>query len=1052
MEDQQRVIELVDRQNSPENNIRREAELSFIDLYTREPEKVMYVLTEKALEESAGVTMRQSCLLHLKRLVPKFWSLAFQSFIGPPISQQLKKMIRSGLIHIIATADNTKLLSGASYTIIQIAASDFPDEWPELLLQLYELTGGPSDVGRVGGLTVLNELFDDLITEEQFWEQGIGNEIIYRITGLLGDAGTSTRAKTACIKLYQSIFNILQSPEAYVNDQRKEAMYQHVESFSALLTSLLISSSTTSREQKGITLSEFNLRLNLYKVINGLIGGFRRKIPLQTKRGLLNILMNDFAFVANCYHNSIVLNDLTDFIIPLQEFQDPEKVVIGLVVEMLQVIATLQHSIPLSEDMGMVAVFVQGLVLCSELPEETIEEYEVNFNAYVTDITGLSISSSVREAVNELLSELNENDSLHVFNIALGLLDFPDTLRWQLKECYIFILESLFMNSDTSRLGDDMSLTALLESLEKFISFDFSANNHCILCARVFLMLPKFFEKFETKLSAESFGIKSFIDMVISVASYGGTDENFNIVKVGMLVSCTFDRNIFDLKKSIPPEEKARIQLAIFETVVSLIEDSEEDTLSVLLEGVTVAIHIDHKSASKLVLPNGINAIDSILKISFKDAANLQLIVDSSEALKELFHDISLPDYLSSCEKSLTFVISIIKNSFVDNEIKYSPELALALDLLSIIIDSAPESGPDVDSFPKEAFLYAFPVLNNLIILCTDDQILQTAGEVFNKLLEKAANAFAEYSDPVTKQSGLDLLMMSVSKFLSPSLSDTAAMNCGLIVLSLINKFQNVLGVEYLLQTLEATVKRLVIAKEVIITENLVMVFCNLVLKSPKDTVDFLADKLRIPDPKTGEIKSGLTLVLPIWFQSFEITRGYEKIKRNSLALAQIFSLNDSRVREVIVNGDLIPYAGDRIRTRSFTKDHPDEYTQIVAPLKILKLLISELKFQIQQPETDSKNYKTLIPEGEDNTADEKGEDDWEDMEDIGIPDYDKLKSYVNSDSEGELEDQNGNEDLKNILFQFFRECTTKNLGNFSEYYEYLNDEEKKVITEALLF
>lgn len=209
-----------------------------------------------------------------------------------------------------------------------------------------------------------------------------------------------------------------------------------------------------------------------------------------------------------------------------------------------------------------------------------------------------------------------------------------------------------------------------------------------------------------------------------------------------------------------------------------------------------------------------------------------------------------------------------------------------------------------------------------------------------------------------------------------------------------------------------------------------------------------MSNDIKLQDPKTGENKSGLALVLPIWFLSFEITRGYEKIKQNTLALGKIFTLNSESVQSLIVDGDIIPYQGELIRTRSMTKAMPDQYTQITAPQKILKLLISELNFQCQQP-----NANDYLPEvGDDGEDDDGGDDGWEDMDDIGVPNYEKLKSYVDSDHDEEYDDQKGNDDLKIILVQFFKECTAKNLGNFQKYYELLDDDEKKILTENIAF
>lgn len=350
------------------------------------------------------------------------------------------------------------------------------------------------------------------------------------------------------------------------------------------------------------------------------------------------------------------------------------------------------------------------------------------------------------------------------------------------------------------------------------------------------------------------------------------------------------------------------------------------------------------------------------------------------------------------------------------------------MEVLGIIVKLSPG-----EELPQQVFEYSFPILTKILLASLDNQILQSGGEVFNELIKHGSKLFLGYHDPNTNEAGIEIMLKIVSKFLSPELSDSAANKCGSIVNSLVDQFQNYLLSEFLTQILQATVNRLILAKELATIENLIMVFCQLVLKSPEEMINFLSNMQL-------QGKSGLAVILPIWFDSYEVTRGFEQIKQNTLALGRIFSLGDPRVEGLIVNGDIIPYQGDLIITRSMSKTMPDRYTQISAPLKILKLLVGELQFQCQQP--DAEGY---LPENAEDIGDDD-DDGWEDMDDIGVPNYEKLKSYVDD------EKQDTDEGLKNLLIQFFRECTVKNLGNFQTYYEELSNEEKKTITENLVF
>ncbi|KAL6451490.1 hypothetical protein SBY92_002832 [Candida maltosa Xu316] len=963
------LVNLIINQTNPDNNIRKSAELEFNQLVKQDPSQAAYSILEQALNQSLSLDIRQSCLLHLKRLVPQYWSLGFESFIGPPITQELKQMIRMKLLQLVTSSNESKLRSGAAYAIVQIASVDYPDEWPDLMNALYSATTQYQDqTALLGGLQVLTDLFDDLITEEQFWEGGIGKEVIDHLNDILSK-GLDAGVKTQAIKLYESVLAILRSPEAFANEERRHFVISQI----TITLEILI----VQLAQKESNLVELHYRSFIYKILASIIGQFHSKISKEIKGKILALAIQDLEYLSP-YYDIIALDKAHEFVstelIALEVFNT-------LLDELFQTVNAIQHDVPINN-----VQFVSSLITCASITKEKLEEYELDLNTYVTDITGLNVQPTVRDSIYDLMADLNENDAQLVFNTVVADLNADD---WRTLDAKLFIIEGLCGNdAEFNNPG--------LSKITRHIT-----NHSLFVTARCFLLLPKYLEKFNSD-SVE----RVLVDMI----TFGL--RSVPMIKITTLVSFIYFKHVLELEtfpKSLQPQ--------VFKIAYSLIDECEEDGLPALLEAISDAILIDPTTA---IMVSEVNVVDLIFKISFKDPANVQLISDASECLTSLLENVSMVNYMQACEKSLPFIFDIMQNSDGD----YTPALYLALELLSIIIKSCPG-----EELPSQIFSYAFPILRKILLASLDNQILQSGGEVFNDLIVKGSKLFLEYQDPETKESGIDCMLKIVSKFLSPELSDSAANKCGSIVISLIEQFQNHLSSDFLTQILEATVKRLIIAKETPTIENLVMVFCQLVLKSPQDMLNFLSNM-------ELQGKSGLTVVLPIWFDSYEVTRGFEQIKQNSLALGQIFGLGDPRVENLIVNGDIIPYDTDLIITRSMAKSMPDRYTQISASLKIIKLLVGELQFQCQQPSAEG-----YLPAGE-----EDDNDGWEDMDDIGVPNYEKLKSYVDD------EKQDTDEGLKNLLIQFFRECTVKNLGNFQKYYEQLSDDEKKVITENLIF
>jgi hypothetical protein len=1021
------LLKLVVDQNSLDNSVRKAAETEFARLCGENPSSAAFFLMELASNDGLSLDLRQSCLIHLKQLVPKYWSMGFESFIGPPVEQSLKTAIRSNLLQLIVSP-TAKLRNAVAYVIVQVAASDYPDEWPDLLNSLFQMsTDYQNELSVIGSLTVFTDLFDDLITDDQFWEGQVGKNVSNHILQLLTTTITY-EAKTIATKLYLNIIQNLQSPEAFASEERKLFVLNHIQQSVPVFIELL---NFTPAD-----IHQFVYKSYLYKVLHTFVGAFDKKIDIGLKTTLLNISVNDFAFASQAYKSNVIDGNKT--LAPSQAYKsnviDGNKtlapsqeleitpVLVNLINDTLQTINVTSHSAKIQS----IDTFYHSLLISALYPQETLELYHDDINEYVTLISGLSVDATARDSILETLSEINENDAKDIFAASLQYLQ--GTHAYPFDEAHLYLLECILQNDvliETNPLE-------MLNQISRFINFDANA----LVISRCFLMLPRFFEKFEDTLSVKSFGAKSFVDMINFAIQYKG--ENSDMVQFSALVSITLYKNILVIEECIDESKKHEIQDSIFKLVYTLTNESEEDGLSALLEATTAAINIDPIQASKSSIDNGVNVIDLIFKISFKDAANVQLTIESSESLQTLLEKISMDDYLVCCEKSLPFILNVINKSIeagVTN-VEYSPELYLSLELLSIIINSVPQH-----EISESIFGYTFPVLKKLLLLTTDNQILQSGGEVFNSILKRASKLFVNYTGP-DGALGMNSLLEIVSKFLSPDLSDSAAMNSGLIILSLINQFQEYLGNDFLTQILEATVRRLVIAKETVTIENLVMVFCQLVLSSPTEMINFLGNSIHVRNEEGIEV-SGLEAVLPIWFESFEVTRGYEKIKQNSQALGKIFMLGDSRVENLIVKGDIIPYQGDKIITRSMAKSMPDQYTQIPASLKILKLLVGELDFQNQQP-----NAADYLPV-EGNEIEDDG-DGWEDLEDIGVPNFEKLKSYVDSDNEEE--DAGTDESLNQMLQTIFKECTLKNLGNFRKYYEMLSDNEKKVITECVAF
>lgn len=328
----------------------------------------------------------------------------------------------------------------------------------------------------------------------------------------------------------------------------------------------------------------------------------------------------------------------------------------------------------------------------------------------------------------------------------------------------------------------------------------------------------------------------------------------------------------------------------------------------------------------------------------------------------------------------------------------------------------------------------------------TEDETLQLSTEAFSYLILN--------TDTQVMESRLMDIMKVLERLLSLEVSDSAAMNVGSLVVTIFTRFSGEIQplVERILQ---AVVVRLVKAQNISTQQNLFSVLCFLTCNDPKQTVDFLSS-FQIDNI------DALSLVMPKWMESFEIVRGERRIKENIIALIKLFFLDDARLHKLTVNGDLIPYDGDLIITRSMAKKMPDKYVQVPLYTKIIKLFVSELGFQNKQPNPEQLITTDITKDAanndnDDHDDDDDDDDDWEDVDDV--LDYEKLKDYIGDDVDGGEEDDSEDitglmdvkESVMEILVGFFKEVASKDVSGFHCIYESLSDNERKALSEALL-
>lgn len=156
------------------------------------------------------------------------------------------------------------------------------------------------------------------------------------------------------------------------------------------------------------------------------------------------------------------------------------------------------------------------------------------------------------------------------------------------------------------------------------------------------------------------------------------------------------------------------------------------------------------------------------------------------------------------------------------------------------------------------------------------------------------------------------------------------------------------------------------------------------------------------------------------------------------VALSKLYELNDSRLAEIHVKGDLIVPKSDRIMTRSRAKQNPDQYTTISAQLKIVKVLVQELLSASGNRPFDASAAATDADDEDD--EDDDWEDDSNDFLDLGSGmTKSQLMAYA---AEDDVPARGKDDETQAYLLEFFRQASQK--PGFGDTFNSLTSEEQE--------
>ncbi|KAG4429736.1 hypothetical protein IFR05_014787 [Cadophora sp. M221] len=985
-----------------------------------------------ASHSSVSPQIRQSALLLLRTFVERNWSGESDDGPAVQIDEQVKEVLRGQILELATSGDaDRKIKSAASYVVSKIANVDYPDQWPNLLPAILHLIPNATDDQLHGALKVLSDLVEDSLSEDQFFS--VARDIVNVVHNVAVSDSRKLLLRALAVSVFRGTFDIMDMVKDEHGPEVKGFADEVLSAWSPFFMEIM-KKTLPARPAGGDEGYESGrddrpeawrgliaLKLQVVKTLMKIRSVFPQLLLPQSPI-LFSATWEELSLLQDNYQDMYVDNDEQG---RLEDADGLPYTLDFLVLEELDFLQSCLRAPPVQKELEVqlqqqggvsgtswVMDVMKLAVGYAQIPKEEEDLWDIDVNLFLAEETSVTANYTARTACGDLLIKLGE----WLNQAALeGLLAYTQGLfasesaTWRTKEASLFLLTQLLNDFlDVNKAINPEVASAYLP----LIDYAINRPEEPLFRARGYLIAGIL--------------VQSIPDVALGLLDRtikGVNSDEAEVVKV----SCIKSLQGFIGARTVPADRQVPIVACISEYLYAKdltdLEDAD-DLLVTLVETLRAAITMD----PRITITGDSGALDLLFVLAKHGAATFQMTMLVSETFEEIVSSLSTGEsYTALCAKVLPSLTGALD---VGNMTGDDPLVELATELLTVLTQNGSEP------LPPGYIAAALPKLNRLLMATVEGGILRPGAEAIKyMLMHDHQQVFAWHDE--SNRSGLEVCLIIIDKLLSPAIQDNAASEVGGLAAELVEKAgQERLG-PYLEQLLRAVASRLATAEAAPFIQSLILVFARLSLVGAHDVVEFLA-QIEI----NGQ--NGLQIVLSKWLENSVHFVGYDEIRQNVIALSKLFTLNDPRVIQTMVKGDLIIPKSDRIMTRSQAKLNPDQFTIIPAPLKILKVLIEELL-------SASGQSNNLTAAAIADFADEEADDDgWEDVHtnvlDLGLGGT-KAELMAYGEGQGSFMRQRDDE-TQAYLTEFFIRAGRENLADFNAIYEELSGEEKGKLQE----
>ncbi|CBF86299.1 hypothetical protein AN2164.2 [Aspergillus nidulans FGSC A4] len=1024
------LLSLLADTQSPVADTRKAAELSLLRLYPNE--NFPLSLAAIASHDSVPTNLRQSALSVLRTFIAAAWSPNLDEFQGQILVNNANKaQIRQALLELatVIEVSERKVKSAASFAVSKIASADYPEQWPELLPALLRIINDTNSTPGAlhGALKVLLDLVDTGFNEEQFFS--VARDLVTTLFNVATNTSRKPILRALAVAVFRSCLDTLEM----VLEQHKVAVKQFMDEvlggwspfFIETLKAPLPQAPAEQEESKETEVPSqwrgvIGLKLQIVKTLMKIRMVFPGLLVAQSPVYFSTIwteLSNSQAVYHEFYINDERqgrLVDVDDLPYSLDLLVLEELDFIQSLLKAPPVKAELQQQLQNAGQSGLSASWLaEMLKLASSYSQITSEEeglWDIDVNLFLSEETSVTANYTPRTCSGDLVIKLGEWLKDATTQSLLACLNdvFSDaSSTWKSRESSLFILNALLR--DFHEVSRDIA-PELASGFGNFIQFAIQQEQE-LLRARGYLVAGS--------LAKVSNVGEAYLEPTLKAVS----EDPSEVVKVACIRALQDLLPSLSTNTTIPLQQTVISAVSDFVSAHDLRDSSDTDDLKVTLaETLRDTVMVD----PSVVLTS--TALDVLFNIASNGATNFQLTMTVTEAFEDIVEHISeqgADAFVRLCEKVLPSIMGAVDVGNLTQDISLT---IFAADLLRALTERA------LEPLPAGFVETVMPKVNRLLLDSQDAELIRPATEAVRHILAHDFNQFVAWRDPESGKEATEVVLVIIDRLLGPTVDDHAATEVGQLAAELVERAGSERLGPYLPQLLQAVARRLATAEKAQFIQSLILVFARLTLISAREVVDFLAQV------DIGG-QSGLPIVMSKWLENSVNFAGYDEIKQNIIALATLYNLEDPRLAQVQVKGDLIVQDTGRIKTRSQARNNPDRYTTVTAPLKIIKVLVEELAAASGNKEIDAATAAALEEEGSDD------DDEWEDVPDntldlsLGVTKQ-ELMAFGEGGTEGVFGVRKRDDETQAFLLDFFRNASTK--GEFQQLFAALTPDEQE--------